>query len=206
MPRSRFILSWRAPATSAQANFARTGIIPIACWRVDDVRFAFDSSFVKPELAEEMQHLAKLREAHKLEVKPEAGLQSVTAFPRLSVFGHADPTGSDDYNKQLSGRRATAIYAMLVRNTDLWEDLYSHPLSHDDWGLRSVQVMLDHLGFSPGPADGVFKDETRDAIRAFQQQQGLSANGTADKDYSGEAVRSVHGQRLRQELQTESGR
>jgi len=27
----------------------------------------------------------------------------------LSVFGHADPVGSDDYNKALSGRRAMAV-------------------------------------------------------------------------------------------------
>ena len=30
----------------------------------------------------------------------------------LSVFGHADPTGNDDYNKALSGRRAAAIRTM----------------------------------------------------------------------------------------------
>ncbi len=30
--------------------------------------------------------------------------------PPISVFGHADPTGADDHNKNLSERRAPAVY------------------------------------------------------------------------------------------------
>jgi tetratricopeptide (TPR) repeat protein len=58
--------------------------------------------------------------------------------PPLSIFGHADPVGDDDYNKKLSGRRAAAIYALIARRPDIWEDIFKNkgkfadPLSHDE--------------------------------------------------------------------------
>src|SRR5450755_3812307 len=91
-----------APTTEVALNTIRAFLIPVGCWRVDDVRFAFDSSLVHPDVKTEMALLATLRANH-----PEAP---------LSLFGHADPSGEDDYNKTLSGRRATAIYALLTRD------------------------------------------------------------------------------------------
>src|SRR6266446_7275912 len=91
-----------APATGSEFNTIRPTIIPFACWRADDLRFEFDSSIVRPEIADEMKHLFWLVSQHP-------------GCP-LAVFGHADPVGNDDYNKTLSGRRAMVIYAMLTRD------------------------------------------------------------------------------------------
>src|SRR5262245_25025181 len=110
------------PTTGNEHNTVIAGLIPIACWRVDDFRFEFDSSIVKPEIAREIKLLAQLVKEH-----PDCP---------LSIFGHADPVGNDDYNKALSGRRAMAIYAMLIRETDLWEKLYSQPFGNDKWGIK----------------------------------------------------------------------
>jgi hypothetical protein len=63
-------------------NLARLPLIPIACWRVDDFRFKFDSSFVLPELRDEMGLLADLIADHT---------QKPGATPPVSIFGHADP-------------------------------------------------------------------------------------------------------------------
>lgn len=117
-----------APTTSTQPNTIRAAIIPVACWRVEDLRFEFGSSAVRPEIKAELVHLATLVKEH----------------PRcpLSVFGHADPIGSDDYNKALSGRRAMAIYGLLTRNADIWEGLYSQPLGDDTWGTKTLDLML----------------------------------------------------------------
>lgn len=115
------------PATGSEFNTVIVGIIPVACWRVDDLRFEFDSSFVTPAVKAELAQLAALLKAH-----PESP---------LSVFGHADPVGNDDYNKLLSGRRAMAIYALLTRDTDRWEELYSQPMGNDRWGARALQIM-----------------------------------------------------------------
>jgi hypothetical protein len=54
------------PATAAQRNTIISPLVPIACWRVDDIRFDFDSSFVLPETTSEMQALADLRDKHTL--------------------------------------------------------------------------------------------------------------------------------------------
>ncbi len=112
------------PTTADKHNTLRASILPLACWRCDDIRFDFDSSFVRPEIAQEMRTLADLREKH-----PGA---------TLSIFGHADPVGDDMYNKQLSGRRATVIYGLLTRDADLWERLYQQ----EQWDPRTLQTML----------------------------------------------------------------
>ncbi len=118
------------PATSTQFNTIEEWIRPVACWRLDDTRFEFDSSFVKPGAARELRMLSETRDDH-----PGA---------RLSLFGHADPVGNDQYNKALSGRRARAIYGMLLRDVELWERLFQgDPVcSGDKWGDSSLETML----------------------------------------------------------------
>ena len=101
------------PATSNEFNTVRLRLVPIACWKVDEVRFAFDSSFVTPEIKTELQMLSDLR-SHHASKDPATGRD---LLPPLSIFGHADPVGHDDYNKALSGRRAKAIYALLIFNS-----------------------------------------------------------------------------------------
>src|SRR5579871_4818690 len=41
--------------TAKQINTVDLRLIPIACWRVDDVRFDFDSSFVTPDITTELR-------------------------------------------------------------------------------------------------------------------------------------------------------
>lgn len=144
-------------------NTLRAALAPIACWRLEDLRFDFDSSFIKPEGAEEFSALLELLKQH-----PGAP---------LSLFGHADPTGKDDYNKTLSGRRALAVYALLVRDADRWESLYSAPFGGDDWGVRSLQYMLKALDFDPGIVDGSLGPKTQAAVRKFQESKALTVDG-----------------------------
>lgn len=153
------------PATAQESNALQQAIVAVACWSLNDIRFEFDSSFVLPQAANELPHLAFLRRLH-----PDAP---------LSVFGHADPVGSDEYNKTLSGRRAQAIYGLLVRDASLWEDLAAHPFGGDQWGVKMTQTMLEAVGFSPGAIDGQQGPETTEALRQFQNEQGLTPDGVA---------------------------
>ena len=141
---------------ATERNAYRAQLIPVACWRVDNIRFEFDSSFVKPEIAAELALLSAKMKEH-----PKAP---------ISIFGHADPVGTDDYNKRLSGRRATAIYATLTRKPDLWETLYKE--KEDHWGLKSIQTMLTALGYDPGPANGASSGKTTAAVKKFQTGDG----------------------------------
>jgi hypothetical protein len=128
------------PATSDQFNTIEEWIRPIACWRLDDTRFEFDSSFLKPGAARELRLLAETREDH-----PGA---------TLSLFGHADPVGDDVYNKALSGRRARAIYGLLTRDVDIWETLFKgdKKCAGDKWGRASLETMLVTVNRDPAEA------------------------------------------------------
>jgi hypothetical protein len=39
-PQQQFLI---APATSSELNVLRLALVPVACWRVDDIRFDFNS-------------------------------------------------------------------------------------------------------------------------------------------------------------------
>ncbi len=161
-----------APTTKEGFNTVRVPLVAIACWRLNHAVFDFDSSFVTPETREELALLAKVVKAN-----PDSP---------LAVFGHADPTGEDEANKVLSGRRARAIYAVLRRNVSAWESLFSARVMGDSWGLKSTQRILafltredDALPYLDGPADGAFGPATDKAIRAYQTDNGLTVDGVA---------------------------
>jgi outer membrane protein OmpA-like peptidoglycan-associated protein len=154
-----------APTSTNRSNTVRQNLLPIACWRLEDLRFDFDSSFVKADAAEELTHLAALR--------------STTNQGLLSIFGHADPAGKDEYNKALSGRRALAMYALLTRDVAKWENLFGHSFGGDQWGTRAIQQMLLAVGCKPGSIDGKNGPRTKGAVREFQKDHGLATDGDA---------------------------
>lgn len=157
-----------APATGKEKNTLRLPLIPVACWRLDDVRFEFDSSIIAPETQEEFQDLFLLR----------------TEFPNspMSIFGHADPTGDEVYNKQLSGRRAMAVYAVLTRDIAKWEKIYTQAFGRDNWKTKSLQMMLTALGFDTGGVDGVAGAKTAAAMKDFQTTKTTPASGADTAD------------------------
>jgi hypothetical protein len=160
------------PSTSDEFNTIKPGLTPVACLRIDDIRFEFDSSFIGPKATDELKLLAQLR-------KDSPGILG-------SVFGHADPIGDDVYNKQLSGRRAAAVYALLIRKVEIWEDIYSqkgkftNPAVGDKWGIHAVQIMLTTLTFYGGPLNGKLDGPTQTSVEAFQRSPagaGLNPDG-----------------------------
>ena len=157
-----------APATGTETNTIRLPLLTVACWRMDDARFAFNSSFIMPTAQKELALLRQVVEANP-------------GSP-LSIFGHADPTGDDAYNKRLSGRRARAVFGALTRDTGIWESLFKDPGSEEGWGTEAIQVMLDALGVSPGAIDGKEGPKTTAAVKQFQQDNGLGADGKAGPD------------------------
>jgi outer membrane protein OmpA-like peptidoglycan-associated protein len=173
------LLAPATPEEESRHNTLKLSLTPFACWRADDLRFHFESSFVVPELKSEMKALKKLLDENTLD--DEAG--EPKHRPALTVFGHADPVGNDDYNKALSGRRAAAIYALLTRRDDIWEDLFSStgkfasPAAGDKWGLVAVQAMLASTGFPTGDSGGKMDDRTRQAVKDFQAANGLTNDG-----------------------------
>jgi hypothetical protein len=154
-----------APSTDARFNTLRTSLRPVSCVLLKDSRFAFDSSVISPRVSIQMKFLARLRQRRP-------GIL-------VSVFGHADPVGNDDYNKQLSGRRAQAVYALLTRRPDLWEHLFSEPFGGDKWGDGAIGMMLATLGHDTEGNDDDDGTALSAAVRAFQTETGLAPDGVA---------------------------
>ncbi len=156
-----------APASDGEFNTIRAGIQPRACFGIEDNHFQFDSSFVFPL-------------DQTFNAGPLKALLDKHPGSKLAIFGHADPTGNDDFNKVLSGRRAQAIFGMLVRDVELWKDLYFHHdnAGKDRWGVRPVQIMLNMVGPTQvGSATGVIDQPTKDALADFEQANGLPTKG-----------------------------
>jgi outer membrane protein OmpA-like peptidoglycan-associated protein len=177
-------------------NTIRPGLVSVACWRLDDGRFAFDSSFILPAAASDLKRLAALRTDY--EDSP------------VSIFGHADPVGTDAHNKTLSGNRARALHALMIHDLAVWEELFNE----HGWGLRSSQLILMDLdarelaaeeknaaadaasGSAPadgstkpstegrflGPAEGEDTPAWKKAVERFQVANGLSKDGVAGKN------------------------
>src|SRR5579863_10065129 len=122
-----------APTTGSDFNTLGLDIVALGCLSLNDILFAFDSSFINKDAAKMMQQLPELREKHK-NTKGE--------LPLLSVFGHADPVGKDEYNKTLSGRRVRAVYALMTHNADMWLSLLHAPFGGDDWNAKKALASM----------------------------------------------------------------
>jgi peptidoglycan hydrolase-like protein with peptidoglycan-binding domain len=47
--------------------------------------------------------------------------------------------------------------------------------------VKTLQVRLDIQGYDPGPIDGIFGARTATAVKSFQEDKGLTANGMVDE-------------------------
>jgi len=155
-----------APSLASDTNFnrVRAGLVTVAFVRLEEIHFAFGSSFLLP---------------FDFDAGPLKRIMKRHEGCKLAVYGHADPVGAEGFNKTLSGRRALCVYAMLVRRVDLWQELYTQHDTNgkDDWGAQSVQIMLQRLRHDPGRTDGVVDQPTQSALRDFERANGAPPSG-----------------------------
>ena len=129
-----------APTLDGETNTLSIANVPLACWRLEAARFDFDSSVIRPDAEAELTLLA--------------GLYDKTGGAALSLFGHADPVGDDEYNKALSGRRTKAVYGLLTRDTAMWSGL----ASSEAWPQAALTMMQTRTGKPAGAArDELFR-------------------------------------------------
>ena len=128
-------------------NTIREQLRPVACWKMEGIAFGFGDDFLKPDASLAFRQLDPL----------------LGRFPNtlLSLFGHADPVGSDISNKSLSEDRARVIYAVLVRDFEAWGEIL---------GVRTLQSSFVECGIDPGPVDGIMGPRTRGAVRSYMDE------------------------------------
>jgi hypothetical protein len=126
--------------------------------------FARDSAFPGAAVLASVSALARVANEH-----PEA---------RLMLFGHADESGGEAHNKQLSERRAKALLALLTQDLALFDRV----ASQDGWKLQHYQALLSALGVAPLSVDGVAGPEISRGTKLFQSAYNAG-------DYHGAGVR-----------------
>jgi hypothetical protein len=164
-----------APTTTDGFNTLELKPPVVACWRLNRPCFAFDMSFIHPRAKPQFLKFRDL-------VKKHPGAP-------VALFGHADPSGTDEYNKKLSGRRARVVYATLVRDANAWDEIYLDPREHDHWNLEVMQLVLsslkspttNELYYKPADVDGIWGNRTEKAVRAFQKDKKVPQSGVLDK-------------------------
>ncbi|MEZ4706875.1 MAG: peptidoglycan-binding protein [Caldilineaceae bacterium] len=144
------------------------------------IHYWFDRAFVEPCLRKVMRQVADYAAAHPAE--------------KLLIVGHTDESGNPDYNQSLSERRARGAFAYLTfgrdANTavDEWNELRrartvgNTTSTRDTWGPRQYQQMLQELGFYKGPISDTHTPDTASAVRQFQTDNGLAADGIVGDD------------------------
>ncbi|MEP7282094.1 MAG: OmpA family protein [Rubrivivax sp.] len=166
---------------ASDVNTVREPMVAIACMKLPDGSFEFDSSLIVPKAESRLQKFAQLMLALRDQDAAEP-----KRFAPISIFGHADPTGRESYNATLSGRRALAVYALLTRRLEIWDTLFKG-FGGDEWGRLAARVMLSaslrrpkglpaEPPFFAGPttaataADKAALDRTTDdAIKAYKR-------------------------------------
>jgi hypothetical protein len=190
-PRSVVLPVIVAPVPEEQVgdkfNAVRDPLVVLGCKEMPNKHFDFDSSFLGPQSAAAFQRLKTFLGLHR-----ERDAQK--RFPPSAVFGHADPTGQPGYNRMLSGRRASAVYGVLTRDTALWEALFSPGFQGDVWGDKAIQTMLSislstlqpsglpeapfYLGEIDGAKTAATRKQTEQAISAWRTARGLGKGTT----------------------------
>ena len=105
------------------------------------VYFAFDSAEIRPDSEQKIREVARcLQSDEYLEGEP------------LTITGHADPRGTEEYNRELGLDRANAV-AKVLRQSGVGSDridTYSRgeflaSSTPDEWPQnRRVEIRLDH--------------------------------------------------------------
>jgi OmpA family/Putative peptidoglycan binding domain len=140
-----------ASTSKKNKNTIRLPIMPVACWKVEEICFDFDRAFVKKGAKDAFQRFADLRKKH-----PNAP---------ISIFGHADPVSNDRYNKKLSENRAKAVYGVLTRKAETWQQICD-----DKEDVKYLQNKLTSIGHDPGPIDGIIGRKTKAAITSYMNE------------------------------------
>ncbi len=89
-----------APAVAAPGDDRAASVLSLP------VQFEFDSATILPEAREQLDAIAE-------------GIKLLPPGRRVVIEGHTDAAGSEDYNQQLSRRRAAAVKQYLVQRHGL---------------------------------------------------------------------------------------
>ncbi len=178
------------------------------------------------ELNKRMGLMGSVLAAVKNEMLEQADTRSWISLPKAIHYGTMQ-AGGERTRVQVFNQAGQSLFSneypmesgkVLVVNIRKFGSTYLDQYAHLDGGpkgrlrssrrgssgggsmVRKVQAWLTALGYDPGPADGAAGAKTKDAVRAFQSDQGKSASGSIDNSLAG-AVKNAYRNMVR-EVQT----
>ena len=126
-------------------NVLREPLRPVACWSLGESVFSFGQTFAGRGTKKDFARFRELRAKH-----PDAV---------IALFGHADTEGNEDYNHDLGALRARAVYGVLVRDPEIWCEMYqANPdaLVHVKQRLRSkYTIPKNEVGVGAATRDAI---------------------------------------------------
>jgi hypothetical protein len=125
----------------------------------------------------------------------EEGIPRANVNYVLEIDGHARNGSTDEQGYLDEPLRGDAKHGrLIIRIPDEEDEVIVLDFGHLDpiTTICGVQGRLDHLGFQPGPIDGVPGPRTRIALRRFQIEYDLPATGEPDSQ-TRERLVEVHG-------------
>ncbi len=144
-------------ADDTQTSFFRCAELPGSL-------FEFGNSFVMPEALEILARIAQ----------DLAGDETRKGL----IFGHTDRSGTQALNKELSERRARAVFSIFTHDSDAWEEMTRGQEGTTNWfevwGTREVKIMLNSLRCPDDTGTPLVVNKTADhlltqAIRRFKR-------------------------------------
>ena len=110
-----------------------------------------------------------------------------------ALFGESQPNSDSPFNNSgfLSGDRESSApvataepQATATAEVEVDSQATARLLKLRDKGdrVRQLQIRLEKAGFSPGEADGIFGEQTREAVLGFQRSRGLTVDGIAGRE------------------------
>lgn len=154
----------------------------LAILEIEDMVFRTNSAVFLPDRLEEdesdtandkqerVQGLSMLKMVMMYAEKNNQGTK------RLLCAGHADPSHTDEYNRTLSGYRASATAALIAGKREVWMDLFKKNKKDGVSTYRDEDIQ-HLLGWTartrlwncdPGSVDGMIGEMTKKAIKKFQ--------------------------------------
>jgi hypothetical protein len=108
-------------------------------------------------------------------IMPQAESGGVTVIPQGSGGVTVVPQGSGN------GNRGSTVPTSETRGDSPITTLTMNNLQKGDFGegVRQLQQRLNELGFYSGSINGHFDEQTELAVKAFQDSEGLAADGIA---------------------------
>lgn len=101
---------------------------------------------------------------------------------KLQLTGHADRPGPEDYNQDLSLRRARVVHGFLTRDPGPWLAMFGIPENHGGWGQNEISAMLAALGHGGSPHKAALAFQHRVNRQRSPDARHLVPNGIIAKD------------------------